>query len=65
MTSHHPIAGSKFSNATLRRLTKKGIFLISSTWIPGADGSFANGETAFLVSDGRLLTVLQVLKLAA
>ncbi len=65
MTSHHPIAGSKFSNATLRRLTKKGIFLVSSTWIPGADGSFANGETAFLVSDGRLLTALQVLKLAA
>mgnify|MGYP003661600841 CR=1 FL=1 len=65
MTSHHPIAGAKFSNATLRRLTKKGIFLVSSTWIPGADGSFANGETAFLVSDGRLLTALEVLKLAA
>jgi len=65
MTSHHPIAGSKFSNATLRRLAKKQIFLVSSTWIPGADGSFANGETAFLVSDGRLLTFMQVLKLAA
>lgn len=65
MTSHHPIAGSKFSNATLRRLAKKQIFLVSSTWIPGADGSFANGETAFLVSDGRLLRALEVLKLAA
>lgn len=65
MTSHHLIAGAKFSNSTLRRLAKKGIFIASSTWITGADGSFANGETAFLVSDGRLLTALEVLKLAA
>ena len=65
MSTHHPIASAKFSNATLRRLTKKGIFLVSSAWIPGADGSFANGETAFLVSDGRFLTALEVLKLAA
>ena len=63
-TSHHPIAGSKFSTATLRRLAKKNLFLVSATWITGADGSYANGETAFLVSDGRMLTVLEVLKAA-
>jgi hypothetical protein len=62
--SHHPIAGSKFSNATLRRLAKKNLFLVSATWIAGADGSYANGETAFLVSDGRMLTLLEVLKSA-
>lgn len=64
MNSHHPIAGSKFSNATLRRLAKKRIFLVSSTWIPGADGSFANGETAFLLSDGTMRSLMQVLEIA-
>lgn len=65
MTTHHPIAGSKFSAKTLRALAKKNIFVASATWIPGTDGSFANGETAFLLSDGRLMTFLQVLKQAA
>jgi hypothetical protein len=60
--THHPIAGSKFSASTLRRLAKKNLFLVSATWITGTDGSYANGETAFLVSDGRMLTLLQVLK---
>jgi hypothetical protein len=64
-TSHHPIAGSKFSTATLRRLAKKNLFLVSATWITGADGSYANGEAAFALSDGRLLTFLQVIKAAA
>jgi len=62
--THHPIAGSKFSASTLRRLAKKNLFLVSATWIRGTDGSYANGETAFLVSDGRMLTLLQVLKAA-
>lgn len=64
MTTHHPIAGSKFSNATLRRLAKKNIFLVSATWITGADGSFANGESAFLLSDGTLRSFLEVLAIA-
>jgi hypothetical protein len=64
MTNHHPIAGSKFSNATLRRLAKKNLFLVSSTWIPGADGSFVNGESAFLLSDGTMRSFLQVLAIA-
>ena len=64
MNSHHPIAGSKFSNATLRRLAKKGIFLVASTWVTGTDGTFANGESAFLLSDGRLLSFIDVLAIA-
>jgi hypothetical protein len=65
MTTHHPIAGSKFSAKTLRALSKKNIFVASATWITGADGSYANGETAFLLSDGRLMSFLEVLKAAA
>lgn len=61
MKTHHPITGSKFSTATLRRLAKKNLFLVGSTWITGVDGTYANGESAFLVSDGRMLTFLQVL----
>lgn len=64
MTNHHPIAGSKFSSATLCRLAKKKVFIVTATWIPGADGSFANGESAFLLSDGTTRTFLEVLAIA-
>ena len=65
MTNHHPICGSHFSAKTLRSLAKKGLFLASATWVPGLDGTYANGETAYLLSDGRMLSFLQVLKEAA
>ena len=64
MNKHHEISAASFSAKTLKALAKKGLFLASSTFIPGPDGSFANGESAFLVSDGRLLTWIQIYKLA-
>jgi len=64
MNKHHEISAASFSAKTLKALAKKGLFLASSTFIPGPDGSFANGESAFLLSDGRLLTWIQVYKMA-
>lgn len=64
MTNHHPICGSHFSAKTLRSLTKKGLFLVSATYVPGEDGTYANGETAYALSNGKLVSFLDVLKLA-
>lgn len=61
---HHSIASANFSKKTLAKLTKSGLFIVSSTFIPGTDGSFANGECAYLLSDGTMKTFLQVLALA-
>lgn len=65
MTSHHPIAKGAFKAKTLRALANKNIFLASASWIPGADGSFANGETVYLLSNGKMVSFLEVLKLAS
>lgn len=63
-TAHHPIASANFSKKLLNKLAKCGLFIVSSTWIPGADGSYANGESAYMLSDGTMKTFLQVLALA-
>lgn len=60
--NHHPIASRCFSSRTLRNLAKAGLFVISSTWIPGPDGTFLSGESAYLLSDGRLVRFLDVLR---
>jgi hypothetical protein len=65
---HHPIASKDFSRKTLSQLTRKGIEIASATFVPGADGSFANGERAYaLVVNGcqYLRTHSQVLVCAA
>jgi hypothetical protein len=64
MNAHHDIASSAFSKSTLRKLAKAGIFIVSATWIPGTDGSYANGESAYLLSNGQMKSFLQVLALA-
>lgn len=67
MTTHHPIPSTHFAKKTLRQLSKKGITITGATWIPGADGSYANGETAYeLEVNGcrYLRTFLQVRKAA-
>ncbi len=61
---HHPIASANFSKKILNKLAKAGLLIVGSTYIPGDDGSFANGETAYLLSDGTMKTFMQVLAFA-
>jgi hypothetical protein len=65
INKHHHIASASFSKRTLNKLAKANLFIVSSTWIPGTDGTFANGESAYLLSDGSLNSFLKVLELAA
>jgi hypothetical protein len=67
MTTNHPIPSSHFSKKTLKALNQKGIYIIGSTYVPGPDGSFANGDTGYMLSDnetGKVRTFLQVLEMA-
>ena len=64
MNTHHKIAASHFNKKTLRSLSKKGIFLVQSTWVPDIDGNYSNGMTAYVLSNGQMKTYLQVLALA-
>jgi|688.fasta_scaffold116117_5 hypothetical protein len=60
-------AVGKFGKRIVNKLAKKGVKIISAQNMPGADGSYANGETGYMVDDngtGRLLSALQVLKMA-
>lgn len=65
MNSHHRICRNHFSAKTLRALSNKNLFLVSATFVVGTDGTYANGETAYLLSNGKLATFLEVLKLAS
>ena len=40
-----------FSKKIVKALNKKGIFIVGSTFVPGSDGSFANGERAYMLND--------------
>ena len=40
-----------FSSKTRNALARKGIIVLSSTFVPGEDGSFANGRRAYNVAD--------------
>lgn len=56
-----------FSPKTLKALAKKGIRVIGATWLPGQDGSFANGETGYNLDDNgthRVRRFREVLELA-
>lgn len=56
-----------FSSKTRNTLARKGITVLTATFIPGSDGSFANGERAYNVSDngcGRVWTFAQVMEAA-
>lgn len=64
MNTHHKIAASHFNKKTLRSLSKKGIFLVQSTLVPDIDGSYSNGMTAYVLSNGQMKTYLEVLALA-
>ena len=56
-----------FTTKTRNALASKGIVIMNATFIPGEDGSFANGHRAYSVSDngcGRVLTFEQVMEAA-
>lgn len=56
-----------FDAATLRKLEKRGVRVLSSTFIPDASGDYTRGETAYNIDDngcGRVWTFLEVLKAA-
>lgn len=40
-----------FSRKTIKLLKKARIQIIGKTWLPGKDGSFANGETGYKVDN--------------
>lgn len=56
-----------FSRKTLSGLRKQGIAVIGATFVPGADGTFANGERAYQLDNkgtSQLRTFLEVLSMA-
>ena len=56
-----------FTKKQIKNLRKKGISIYGKQWMPGKDGSFANGHTGYLVDDngtGRVFTFSQVMNLA-
>ena len=54
-----------FSKATIKALRAQGIAIAFATWIPGTDGTYANGERAYMLSNGCLRTHAEVIALAA
>jgi hypothetical protein len=56
-----------FNRKLVAALNKRGVFFVGSTWVPGADGSCANGETAYELDDNGmscLRTYAQVKEMA-
>ncbi len=56
-----------FSKTTQKHLAAIGIKVIGTTFIPGPDGSFANGERAYQLDDNgtmRIRTFAEVLEMA-
>lgn len=45
-----PVA-KDFSTRVRSALAQRGIAIVSSTWLPGADGSYANGERGYCLDD--------------
>jgi hypothetical protein len=62
------IASSDFSKSAVSALKSKGITFHGFTFVPGEDGSYANGERAYELNDNGTLVVrtyMQVKALAA
>jgi hypothetical protein len=60
-------AALDFSSNIRTRLKIKGVAVIGATWVPGADGSFANGERAYQLDDNgtmKIRSFMQVLSIA-
>lgn len=48
---HTANAAKDFSVKVRNTLARRGIAIVGSTWLPGTDGSFANGERGYIVDD--------------
>jgi len=60
-------ATKDFGKEVRAALTKRGIKLVGTTWLPGPGGSYANGERGYLLDDngtGRVRTYVEVLRMA-
>ena len=60
-------ASKDFSANIRARLKAKNLTVIGSTWLPGSDGSFANGERGYQLNHGgclKIRTFVQVLTIA-
>lgn len=56
-----------FSAPTRTMLRKKGIAIIGATWLPGENGSYANGETGYILNNNgqqQIRTYLGVIDMA-
>lgn len=48
-------------------LTKRGMRIIGTTWLPDSKGNYSNGERGYLIDDNgtqRIRTYLQVMAMA-
>lgn len=60
-------AAADFDNKVRAQLLKRGIKIVGSTWLPGPNGSYANGERGYLLEDngtGKVRDYRGVLSLA-
>jgi hypothetical protein len=68
MTNTNEIARRYFNAKTVRALGKRGVRVIGATWLPGTDGSFANGQTGICLDNNgthEIRSYLEVLGMAA
>lgn len=66
MATNHR-SSKDFNRKIIATLNARGIFFHGSTWLPGPDGSFANGETGYQLDDNgthRVRTYRQVSEMA-
>jgi hypothetical protein len=57
--SHNPFAAKDFSKRTLKALAAKSLFVVSCSCIN------ADGDVAYLLSDGRTVSFLDLLDISA
>lgn len=50
-TKHTAPVAKDFSVKVRNTLARRGIAIVGSTWLPGTDGSFANGERGYVLDD--------------
>jgi hypothetical protein len=64
---HSPSVKRDFPKPLLKALDKRGIRIITTTWLPGPNGKYANGERGYVLDDNgtqRIRNYLQVMSLA-
>lgn len=61
------IASKDFSRQTIAALKANGVMIQRATFVPGPNGSYLNGERAYVIDDngcGRVLLYLEVLDMS-